>query len=108
MVVHAGSFLLFSVAIDLEERAPTRDAVEEILAERRELIVSGTREDHVTLTSHLVGPGSVASAAGSSRRWSPAIAQCRLQRTGLTSRAPQAIAPPYRRAPRDFADSRRR
>jgi hypothetical protein len=35
---------------------PTRDEVEEILAEIRELIRSGTPEDHKTLTSVLVGP----------------------------------------------------
>ena len=43
-------------AIDLDDPMPTRVEIEEILAEIRELITSGTREDHKTVTSVLVGP----------------------------------------------------
>jgi hypothetical protein len=43
-------------AIDLEEHVPTRQEIEDVLAEIREMITSGTREDHKTLTSALVGP----------------------------------------------------
>jgi len=39
-------------AIDLDDPIPTP----EILAEIRDMITSGTREDHKTLTSVLVGP----------------------------------------------------
>lgn len=42
-------------AIDFDDRVPTWDEIEEILAEIREMINSGTREDHRTLTSVLVG-----------------------------------------------------
>ncbi len=43
-------------AIEIEDTMPPRGEIEEILAEIRELITGGTREDHKTLTSVLVGP----------------------------------------------------
>ncbi len=46
-------------AIELDEHLPTRAEVEEILVEIREMITSGTLEDHKTLTSVLVGPTRV-------------------------------------------------
>ena len=46
-------------AIDLEEHVPTREEIEENLAEIREMITSGTREDHKTLASVVVGPTRV-------------------------------------------------
>jgi hypothetical protein len=46
-------------AIDLEEHVPTREEIDENLAEIREMITSGTREDHKTLTSVLVDPTRV-------------------------------------------------
>jgi site-specific DNA recombinase len=42
-------------AIDLDDPMPTRDEIDDILAEIRDLITTGTREDHKTLTSVLVG-----------------------------------------------------
>ncbi len=42
-------------AIDVEDPLPTREAIEEILAEIRLMITAGTREDHKTLTQRLVG-----------------------------------------------------
>jgi hypothetical protein len=46
-------------AIELAEHLPTRAEVEKILVEIREMITSGTLEDHKTLTSVLVGPTRV-------------------------------------------------
>ena len=42
-------------AVDLEDQPPTREEIEEILAEIRGMITKGTREDHKTLTQALVG-----------------------------------------------------
>ena len=42
-------------AIDMEDPIPSRDDIEEILAEIRLMITEGTRADHKTLTQALVG-----------------------------------------------------